>query len=67
MPSLSLYIPLKRPRGLLLRLMVDYASRPSGERPVLRRLADLPDYLREDVGLPPRIERPPPSHHRVPF
>lgn len=67
MPTLSLYIPLKRSRGLLLRLDAVFALRSSRERPVLRKLAELPDYLREDVGLPPQIERPPPSHHRVPF
>ena len=67
MPSVSLYIPVNRSSGLLLRLVAILARRPDGERPVLRRISELPDYLRKDVGLPPEIERPPPLRHRFPF
>jgi hypothetical protein len=67
MPSLLLYVPISRSRGLLLRLVAIFTPPPSVGRPVLRRIDKLPDYLRKDVGLPPEVERPPPTHHRVPF
>ncbi len=67
MPSLSLYIPLSRSHGLLLRLVESLVRRLGGERPVQFRRAELPDYLRKDVGLPPEVERPPPLRHRFPF
>ncbi len=67
MPNLSLYIPLSRSRGLLLRLLFILARRPRSEHPVLRGHVELPDYLKKDVGLPPEVERPPPVRHRLPF
>ncbi len=67
MPSLLLYIPISRSRGLILRLAAIFARRPSEERAVLHRTSELSDHLRKDVGLPPKIEHPPPPYHRVPF
>ncbi len=67
MPTLSLYIPFSRSRGLLLRLVARLTQRPTRTRSNLRRRADLPTYLRRDVGLLPEIERPPPAPHRFPF
>lgn len=66
MPTLSLYIPLSRSRGVLLRLAVAIAQRTSRDRPIRRKLPELPDSLREDVGLPAKLERPPPLYY-IPF
>ncbi|WP_299826782.1 hypothetical protein [uncultured Roseobacter sp.] len=70
MPNLSLYIPLSRSRGVLLRLVAVLIRSPRRlpRDPYAR--AHLPAYLREDVGLEPEVEHPPPlSHlaHRFPF
>ncbi|WP_299966890.1 hypothetical protein [uncultured Roseobacter sp.] len=60
MPGISIYLPLNRSRGLLLRLVARIARPPTrraGAPP--RGHAVLPAHLRQDVGLPP-IEEPPP-------
>lgn len=67
MPTLSLYIPLSRTRGLLLRLAAVLARRLPKARSVPRGHVDLPAYLRKDVGLPAEVERPPPLDHRLLF
>lgn len=67
MPSLSLYIPFSRSRGVLLRLVADLIRSPKRIRPLPHGRAQLPGYLREDVGLAPEVEHPPPLPHRFPF
>ncbi|MEM9636094.1 MAG: hypothetical protein AAGA94_00480 [Pseudomonadota bacterium] len=67
MPSLSIYIPFSRSRGLLLRLAAILIRSKSKGRTRARGHAQLPAYLRQDVGLLPEIERPPPPSHRFPF
>ncbi|GGX55130.1 hypothetical protein GCM10007385_24490 [Tateyamaria omphalii] len=67
MPSLSLYIPLSRSHGLLLRLAAVLARRPDKARSVPRGRVELPDYLKKDVGLSSEVERPPPFYQGPPF
>ncbi|KIC45434.1 hypothetical protein [Tateyamaria sp. ANG-S1] len=67
MPTLSLYIPLSRSRGVVLRLAAILAPRPDTARSVPRGHVDLPAYLKKDVGLPIEVERPLPPHVRLLF
>lgn len=67
MPSLSIYIPFNRSRGLLVRLVAVLIRPVRRSRPVPRGRVELPSYLRQDVGLPPDVELPPPQLHRFPF
>lgn len=67
MPNLSIYIPFGRSRGLLLRLVADLIRKDGRKRPLRRGKVTVPNYLRQDVGLLPEAEHPPPRPHRFPF
>lgn len=70
MPTLSIYIPFGRSRGLLLRLVAVLTRATPRSRRVPSGRVQLPDYLRRDVGLLPKDEHPPPLPHlphRFPF